>query len=68
VVDGPPAGALPNDLPPQAKAFAPDYHPEEIAEIASRLRQAAGMPKEPTGQVNAPGGEGLVGKVKDAIA
>ena len=34
VVDGPPAGALPNDLPPQPKAFVPDYHPEEIAEIA----------------------------------
>jgi Mn-containing catalase len=68
VVDGPPAGALPNDLPFQAKAFAPDYHPAEIAEIAARLRQAAGLPKEPTGQVNAPGGEGLVGKVKDAIS
>jgi Mn-containing catalase len=68
VVDGPPAGALPNDLPPQAKAFAPDPHPEEIAQIAARLREAAGLPKEPTGQVNAPSGEGLMDKVKDAIA
>lgn len=67
VVDGPPAGALPNDLPPQPKAFAPDYHPEEIAEIAAKLRQAAGLPRQPTGKVNAPEG-GFVGKVKDAIS
>jgi Mn-containing catalase len=69
VVDGPPEGALPNDLPPQPKAFVPDSHPEEIAEIAAKLRTAAGLPKDPTGQVNpaSVGGEGVVGKVKDAI-
>jgi Mn-containing catalase len=39
VEDGPPEGALPNDLPPQADVFAPDYAPEEIAEIAQRLRK-----------------------------
>jgi Mn-containing catalase len=43
VVDGPPEGAVPGDLPPQPKAFVPDYHPEEISEIASRLREAAGI-------------------------
>ena len=31
--------------------FAPDYAPEEIAEIARKLRNAAGLPKEPTGVV-----------------
>jgi hypothetical protein len=31
--------------------FAPDYAPEEIAEIATKLRQSAGLPKEPTGLV-----------------
>jgi Mn-containing catalase len=67
VVDGSPPGALPNDLPPQPKAFAPDYQPQEIAEIAAKLRQAAGLPKEPTGSVNVGGKEGVVGKVKDAI-
>jgi Mn-containing catalase len=35
VVDGAPEGAAPNDLPPQPKAFVPDPHPEEIAEIAT---------------------------------
>src|ERR687893_1615477 len=52
IVDaGPPEGALPVDLPPQPAVFAPDYAPEEIAEIAQRLRKAAGLPDEPTGQV-----------------
>ena len=36
--------------------FAPDYAPEEIAEIAEKLRQAAGLPKEPTGVVASNGG------------
>jgi hypothetical protein len=30
----------------------PDPHPEEIAEIAAKLRTQAGLPREPTGQVN----------------
>ena len=68
VVDGPPEGALPNDLPPQPKAFVPDPHPEEIAEIAAKLRTQAGLPREPTGEVNVPAQpEGMVDKVKDAI-
>jgi hypothetical protein len=67
-VDGPPEGALPNDLPPQPKAFVPDFHPEEISQIAEKLRQAAGLPKEPTGQVNVPAsGEGMVSKIKDTL-
>ena len=51
VVDEAPEGVPPNDLPPQPAVFAPDYAPEEIAEIAVKLRQAAGLPKEPTGVV-----------------
>jgi hypothetical protein len=31
--------------------FAPDYAPEEISEIAEKLRQSTGLPKEPTGLV-----------------
>src|SRR4051794_21829851 len=33
VEQGPPAGAPPHDLPPQADVFAPKYAPEDIAEI-----------------------------------
>jgi Mn-containing catalase len=51
VVDGPPEGALPRDLPPQESVFAPDYAPEEIAEIAQRLRKAAGLPDKVTAEV-----------------
>ena len=43
VEQGPPPGAEPNDLPPEPDVFAPDYEPEEIAEIAQRLRKAAGL-------------------------
>jgi Mn-containing catalase len=50
VEDGPPEGALPRDLPPQTDVFAPDYSPEAIAEIAQKLRKAAGF-DEPTGKV-----------------
>jgi manganese catalase len=68
IADGPPEGAVPNDLPPQPMAFVPDFHPEEIAEIAARLRTQAGLPHEPIGKVNVPSsGEGVVGKVKDAL-
>jgi Mn-containing catalase len=67
VADQPPEGALPNDLPPQTAVFAPDYAPEEIKEIAGKLRSAAGLPKEPTGQV-ANEGDTLVDKVKDKLA
>jgi Mn-containing catalase len=53
VVDEAPEGVPPHDLPPQPDVFAPDYAPEEIAEIATRLRKAAGLPEEPTGVVAA---------------
>ena len=39
------------DLPPQPAVFAPDYEPEDIAEVAAKLREAAGLPKKPTGVV-----------------
>lgn len=61
-----PEGAPPFDLPPQPAVFAPGPEPEEIAQIAARLRQAAGLPKEPTGVV-ANDGAGVLSKVKDAI-
>jgi Mn-containing catalase len=51
VVDEAPEGVPPRDLPPQPAVFAPDYAPEEIAEIAAKLRQQAGLPKEATGLV-----------------
>ena len=46
--------------------FAPDYAPEEIAEIAQRLRKDAGLPDEPLGEV-ANGDESVVDKVKDKL-
>ena len=67
VAQGPPEGAPPHDLPPQADVFAPDYAPEEIAQIAEKLRQAAGLPKEATGVVANNGG-GLIDKVKDKVS
>ena len=51
VMDEMPEGAPPRDLPPQPAVFAPDYEPEEIAEVAAKLRKAAGLPKKPTGVV-----------------
>jgi len=66
VVDHAPEGAPPVDLPPETDVFTPDYAPEEIAQIAEKLRQAAGLPKEPTGIV-ANNGQGLVDKVKDKV-
>jgi Mn-containing catalase len=66
VVDHAPEGAPAYDLPAQPAVFAPSAAPEEIVEIADRLRQAAGLPKEPTGVVaNDP--SGIVGKVKDKL-
>jgi len=63
---GPPEGALFNDLPEQPAVFAPDYEPDEIAEIAKRLRQQAGLPDEPTGEINLPQ-DGIVGKIADKV-
>lgn len=51
VIDEAPEGVPPRDLPPQPAVFAPDYAPEEIAEIARKLRERAGLSKEPTGVV-----------------
>src|SRR3954465_4932209 len=51
VTQGPPEGAPPHDLPPQPDVFAPSYAPEEITQIAQRLRRAAGLPDTPTGEV-----------------
>ena len=51
VIEEPPEGVPPNDLPAQPAVFAPDYAPEEIAEIARKLRAKAGLSKEPTGEV-----------------
>lgn len=50
MIDEPPEGAAPNDLPPLPAVFAP-LRPEEIAEIAAKLRNRAGLPAEPTGIV-----------------
>jgi Mn-containing catalase len=62
-----PEGAPPFDLPPQPAVFAPGPEPEEISQIAARLREAAGLPKQPTGVVANNGGDGVIGKVKSAI-
>ena len=67
VVDEAPEGVPPFDLPAQEGVFAPDYAPEEIAEIARKLRNAAGLPDEPTGIV-ANDTQGVVDKVKEAVS
>ena len=51
VVDKTPEGVPAHDLPPQTAVFAPDYAPQEIAEIARKLRLGAGLSDEPTGVV-----------------
>jgi Mn-containing catalase len=66
VVDDAPEGAPAFDLPAQEGVFAPDYAPEEIAEIARKLRVDAGLPDEPTGVV-ANDTEGIMDKVKGAV-
>jgi Mn-containing catalase len=68
VVDEAPEGFPPNDLPPQTDVFAPDYAPEEISEIAQKLRKAAGLPDEVTGVVADGGNGSLMGKVKDKLS
>ena len=57
----------PNDLPPQTDVFAPDYAPEEISEIAQKLRKAAGLPDKVTGVV-ADGNGGVMSKVKEKLS
>jgi Mn-containing catalase len=66
VVDGPPEGALPHDLPPQPAVFAPDYAPEEIAQIAQKLRKTAGLPDQPTGDV-AEDPQSVTGKILEKL-
>ena len=51
VIDEAPEGVPAHDLPSQPAVFAPDYAPEEIAQIAEKLRERAGLPKKPTGLV-----------------
>ena len=51
VVDETPEGAPAHDLPSQPAVFAPDFAPEEIAQIAERLRKQAGLPREASGEV-----------------
>jgi manganese catalase len=46
-----PEGAPAHDLPPQPAVFAPSFAPEEIVEIANKLRDKAGLPKKPAGNV-----------------
>ncbi len=70
VVHEAPEGVPPMDLPSQPDVFAPDYAPEEIAEIAAKLRTEAGMSEQPSGVVANNGGgdaEGVIDKVKDAV-
>jgi Mn-containing catalase len=67
VIDHAPEGVPPVDLPSEPDAFAPDYAPEEIAEIAKKLRVQAGLPEIPTGVV-ANDTNGVVDKVKEAIS
>ena len=45
-----PEGVPPFDLPPQPAVFAPDYAPEDIAQIAAKLRDAAGLPEGADGR------------------
>jgi Mn-containing catalase len=61
-----PVGAPAHDLPPQPAVFAPDYAPEEIAEIAQKLRKKAGLPNEPTGLVSEESQE-LVGALTSKV-
>ncbi len=61
-----PEGVPPTDLPSQPDVFAPDYAPEEISEIAVRLRKAAGQSEEPSGVV-ANEENGVIEKVKKKL-
>ena len=70
VVDEAPPGFPMHDLPSQPAVFAPDYAPEEIKEIAQKLRKKAGLPDEPLGEVaSSPGNGGgsIADKVIDKI-
>src|ERR1700709_1764749 len=62
-----PEGAPAFDLPAQEAVFAPGPDAGEIEEIAKKLREAAGLPKEPTGVVANPSGKGKVAKAKKVV-
>src|ERR1700761_8612203 len=52
VADEPaPEGVPAFDLPAQEAVFAPGPDPDQIAEVAAKLRDAAGLPKKPSGNV-----------------
>ena len=67
VIEDAPEGFAALRPPAQEGVFAPDYAPEEIAEIARKLRMAAGLPDEPTGIV-ANDTKGVMDKVKEAVS
>ena len=65
-----PEGFPPFDLPAQEGVFAPDYAPEEIAEIARKLRigrRPARRADRRRGQQRHGNGS-VVDKVKDAVS
>jgi len=69
VADEPmPEGAPAFDLPAQEAVFAPGPAPEEIAEIAAKLRDKAGLGKEPHGVVAQDGNGGVMSKVKESLS
>lgn len=59
----------PQDLPSQEEVFAIDYAPEDIAEIAQRLRKEAGLPDKPEAETAdlSTDGSGIIDKVKDTL-
>ncbi len=63
VADQAPEGFAPHDLPAQPDVFAPSYAPEEIKEIATKLRQGAGLGDQPLGEVA--DGKGRFAKLKE---
>jgi Mn-containing catalase len=67
VVDDAPEGAPAFDLLVRGGVHQLAYAPEEIAEIARKLREAAGLSDEPTGVV-ANDTNGVMSKVKDAVS
>jgi Manganese containing catalase len=67
VVDGPPDGALPNDLPPQPKAFVPDFHRGDRRDRGTptdRRGPAEGADRRSQRPATGPT---VVDKVKDAL-
>jgi hypothetical protein len=48
--------------------FAPGPDPEEISQIPAKLRDAAGLPKQPTGVVAQDGNGGIIDTAKDAVS